>query len=143
VTYWPRESWVRLVRQFQATGTWRGELVRRYGRRNSLRFFAPPLLVLALMAAVIVAVLQLTGVVGGMWAMLLSAVYLPVAAYALLIAVVALSPRPPRSWRDRLWTAVVVPSMHVSWGAGFLAGILRGARDTVDTSRLSRNTPLP
>jgi hypothetical protein len=95
------------------------------------------------MAAVIVAVLQLTGVVGGMWAMLLSAVYLPVAAYALLIAVVALSPRPPRSWRDRLWTAVVVPSMHVSWGAGFLAGILRGARDTVDTSRLSRNTPLP
>jgi hypothetical protein len=33
--------------------------------------------------------------------------------------------------------------MHVSWGAGFLAGILRGARDTVDTSRLSRNTPLP
>jgi len=143
VTYWPRESWVRLVRQFQATGTWRGELVRRYGRRNSLRFFAPPLLVLALVAAVIVAVLQLTGVVGGMWAMLLSAVYLPVAAYALLIAVVALSPRPPRSWRDRLWTAVVVPSMHVSWGAGFLAGILRGARDTVDTSRLSRNTPLP
>ena len=35
VTYWPRESWVRLARQFHATGTWRGELVRRYGRRNS------------------------------------------------------------------------------------------------------------
>ena len=35
VTYWPRESWTRLVRQFSATGRWRGELVRRYGRGNS------------------------------------------------------------------------------------------------------------
>jgi len=42
VTYWPRESWTRLVRQFSATGRWRGELVRRYGRGNSVRFFAPP-----------------------------------------------------------------------------------------------------
>ena len=25
VTYWPRESWARLVRQFRATGAWRGE----------------------------------------------------------------------------------------------------------------------
>ena len=41
VAYWPRERWSRLVRQFRSTGTWRGELVRRYGRRNSLRFFAP------------------------------------------------------------------------------------------------------
>ncbi len=45
VTYWPRESWTRLVRQFSATGRWRGELVRRYGRGNSVRFFAPPALV--------------------------------------------------------------------------------------------------
>ncbi len=47
VTYWPRESWLRLARQFRATGAWRGELVRRYGRRNSIRYFAPPALVLA------------------------------------------------------------------------------------------------
>jgi hypothetical protein len=34
--------------------------------------------------------------------------------------------------------------MHLSWGAGFLAGLARGAHDTVDTSRLGdRNTPLP
>lgn len=38
VTYWPRESWSQLARQFTATGRWRGELVRRFGRGNSLRF---------------------------------------------------------------------------------------------------------
>ena len=65
VTYWPRESWVRLARQFHATGTWRGELVRRYGRRNSVRFFAPPALVLALVLSLVVGVLQLTGVLTG------------------------------------------------------------------------------
>jgi hypothetical protein len=67
VTYWPRESWTRLVRQFSATGRWRGELVRRYGRGNSVRFFAPPALVLMLILSLVVAVLQLSGVLAGWW----------------------------------------------------------------------------
>ncbi|MGW8484289.1 glycosyltransferase family 2 protein [Microbacterium sp. NPDC055903] len=142
VTYWPRESWLRLARQFRATGAWRGELVRRYGRRNGLRFFAPPALVLNLIVAVIVAVLQLTGVIGGLAAVIASAAYLPLIAYVLLVAAMALTPG--RSMRERLWTLVVLPTMHVSWGVGFLGGVLRGARDTVDASRLgTRNTPLP
>jgi len=34
--------------------------------------------------------------------------------------------------------------MHLAWGWGFLLGVIGGAHDTVDTSRLgSRNTPLP
>jgi len=34
--------------------------------------------------------------------------------------------------------------MHLSWGTGFVIGVVRGAHDTVDTSRLGdRNTPLP
>ena len=68
VTYWPRESWTRLIRQFSATGRWRGELVRRYGRGNSLRFFAPPALVATIALAIVVAVLQATGVLSGWWA---------------------------------------------------------------------------
>jgi hypothetical protein len=31
--------------------------------------------------------------------------------------------------------------MHYAWGAGFLLGILRGARDTVDTSRMAPAQP--
>lgn len=143
VTYWPRESWSRLVRQFHATGTWRGELVRRFGRRNSLRFFAPPLLVVALAAAVVVGALQAVGVLAGPAALIASLVYLPLLAYVVLLIAIAAGPGGGTGWRDRLWTLAVVPSMHLPWGVGFLGGILRGAHGTVDTSRLSRNTPLP
>ena len=144
VTYWPRESWTRLGRQFSATGRWRGELVRRYGRGNSVRFFAPPALVLMLALSVVVGVLQLTGVLTGWWAIAASVVYLPVIAYALLVIVVALGRGGGTGWRDKLWTLAVLPTMHLSWGTGFLIGVMRGAHDTVDTSRLgSRNTPLP
>ncbi|MBD3941714.1 glycosyltransferase family 2 protein [Microbacterium sp. NEAU-LLC] len=144
VTYWPRESWTRLVRQFTATGRWRGELVRRFGRGNSLRFFAPPALVVTILLAAVVGVLQLTGVLAGWWSAAASLVYVPVIAYAVLIVAVALGRGGGRGWRDKLWTAAVLPSMHLAWGWGFLGGVIGGAQDTVDTSRLgSRNTPLP
>ena len=144
VTYWPRDSWPRLVRQFFATGRWRGELVRRYGRTNSLRFFAPPALVATLAGAVLVGVLQLTRILTGIWAWVAAVVYLPVLAYAGLIAVVAAGRGGGDGWRDKLWTLAVIPTMHLAWGAGFLVGTARGADDTVDPSRLGgRNTPLP
>ncbi|GAA4767058.1 glycosyltransferase [Microbacterium gilvum] len=146
VTYWPRESWARLARQFRATGRWRGELFRRFGRRNSLKYFAPPVLLVVLALAAVVGALQATGVLAGAAAAVASLVYLPVAAYALLVAGVALTARGihPFGARERMWLAAVLPTMHLSWGAGFVVGAMRGADDTVDTSRLSgRNTPLP
>lgn len=144
VTYWPRESWTRLARQFAATGRWRGELVRRYGRGNSLRFFAPPLLVVDIAVAVVVGVLQLTGVLSGWVSGAASVVYLPIIAYVLVIAAVAIGSGGGHGARDKLWTAAVIPTMHLSWGSGFLLGLAAGAHDTVDTSRLGdRNTPLP
>ena len=39
------------------------------------------------------------------------------------------------SLADRLRFVAVVATMHLSWGAGFLVGVVRGARDAVDTSR--------
>ncbi|MFF5626032.1 glycosyltransferase family 2 protein [Microbacterium sp. NPDC012755] len=143
VTYWPRENWLRLARQFRATGAWRGELVRRFGRRNGIRFFAPPALVLLVALALIVGVLQATGVLSGVVSLVASLVYLPLAIYILLDVAVALAPG-GGGIRQRLWTLLVMPTMHLSWGLGFLGGVLRGAGDTVDASRLgTRNTPLP
>lgn len=144
VTYWPRESWLRLARQFRATGAWRGELVRRFGRRNGLRYFAPPVLVVFVALAVLLGVLQLTGVVAGTASLIATCVVsVPLALYALLVVGVALAPG-GGGVRQRLWTLVVLPTMHLSWGLGFLGGVLRGAGDTVDASRLgTRNTPLP
>lgn len=142
VAYWPRESWARLARQFRSTGAWRAELVRRYGRRNSLRFFAPPALLVLSALAVVVGVLQLTGVLTGVWSLAASVVYIPLLAYAALILENALAPG-GGGIRQRLWTLAVLPTMHLSWGFGFLLATLRGADETVDTSRLDRNTPLP
>ena len=144
VTYWPRESWLRLARQFRATGAWRGELVRRFGRRNGLRYFAPPVLLLFVALAVVLGALQLTGVLSGTVSLIASClVYVPLALYVLLVVGVALAPG-GGGVRQRLWTLLVLPTMHLSWGLGFLGGVLRGAGDTVDASRLgTRNTPLP
>lgn len=143
VTYWPRESWLRLARQFRATGAWRGELVRRFGRRNGIRFFAPPALVLLTGLAAAIGVLQFAGALSGVYASVAMIAYLPVAAYGVLVLGVSLAPK-GGGIRQRLWTLLVLPTMHISWGIGFLGGVLRGARDTVDASRLgTRNTPLP
>lgn len=135
VTYWPRENWPKLARQFFATGVWRAELVRRYGGRNPWRFFAPPLLVLSLVASLVIGVLQVTGVLHGRLGLLASAVYLAPIAYALLVLWVAFTQDAVQHWRDRWLFLIVLPTMHVSWGAGFIVGLIRGARGINDTSR--------
>jgi len=135
VTYWPRESWTKLVRQFCATGIWRGELVRRYRGRNPWRFFVPPVLVLTVLASVVLGILQLTGVVSGWPSAVASLVYVGPAAYVLLVLVLAFIADRGSSFLDRWFFVVVLPTMHLSWGVGFILGLVRGARDSVDTSR--------
>ena len=135
VTYWPRENWNKLGRQFAATGTWRGELVRRYGGRNPVRFFVPPLLVLTIVLSVVLAVLQLTGVIDGWLSAAASTIYLGPLSYVVLVVIVAFASHKSRTWRDKWLFVLVLPTMHLSWGAGFIVGLVRGARDIVDTSR--------
>ncbi|MHB1234939.1 MAG: glycosyltransferase family 2 protein [Microbacteriaceae bacterium] len=135
VTYWPRESWTKLVRQFCATGIWRGELVRRYRGRNPWRFFAPPLLVVGVLLAAAAAAVQAGGLIGGWGSAIAGLAYLPLLAYLLLLIWAALLHGPRPRWRDRWLAFLVLPTMHLSWGSGFIVGLLRGARDTVDTSR--------
>lgn len=136
VTYWPRENWRKLARQFFTTGVWRGELVRRHPRSTPIRFFAPPLLVLAFIASFIGATLQITGAIHwGKLSLLAFAVHAGLLAYILLLIWIGLVHENGKSWKDRWLFILVLPTMHLSWGAGFLRGILRGGRDTMDTSR--------
>ncbi len=136
VVYWPRDTWGKLARQFTATGIWRGELVRRLGGRNSLRYFAPPALVLASALSLVLLVLELTGLVTGMSAWLLSVVYLGPVLYAALLIALLFAPSSGERLADRATFARVIAVMHFSWGAGFLRGLLLGARDAVDRSRI-------
>ncbi len=133
VRYWPRSSWGALSRQFWATGVWRGELVRRLGARNSLRYFAPPALVLDLVLCAVLAPFLATGLISGWVAWVLALVYLGPLAYVVLLAAAAISSSGSLAKRVRF--ASVLAVMHLSWGGGFLVGATRGARDAVDTSR--------
>jgi len=137
VDYWPRASWQALARQFWATGRWRGELVRRWHVRNGPRFFAPPALVVATAAAALALGLA---AVGGLPTEVAAVVAAAPAAYALLLVGVIVAV--PGRWADRLRRSGVLAVMHYAWGAGFLAGLVRGARDAVDSSRaqVSRTT---
>jgi glycosyltransferase involved in cell wall biosynthesis len=135
VTYWPRENWAKLARQFFATGVWRAELVRRIGGRNPWRFYAPPLLILSVLASIVVGILQFTGVLHGRLGFVASAVYLAPLLYLALVVWVALTQDAVRPWRERWLFLIVLPTMHLSWGSGFLVGLIRGAGDINDTSR--------
>lgn len=134
VTYWPRDTWNKLARQFLSTGIWRGELTRRLGARNPLRFFAPPALVVNLVVALLVAVLQLAGVLTGAVGWVSSLVHLGPFAYAVVLLVAWLTAT--GSLLDRSRYVVVLATMHVCWGAGFILGTIRGGGDSVDTSRV-------
>ncbi|TPW73170.1 glycosyltransferase family 2 protein [Schumannella sp. 10F1B-5-1] len=133
VTYWPRSTFARLARQFLATGIWRGELVRRLGGSNPVRFFAPPVLLLSLVVSVVLLPLHATGVLHGALGWILALAYLgPLAYLALLVLAAATT---SGSLADRIRFAGVLAVMHLSWAWGFVVGLLRGARDAVDTSR--------
>jgi glycosyltransferase involved in cell wall biosynthesis len=133
VNYWPRNTLTKLRRQFFATGVWRGELVRRLGARNPLRFFAPPALLASVVFSVVLIPVLAVAVLPAWLAWLLSAVFLGPLAYLVLLVVAAITT--PGSLADRLRLMAVLATMHLSWGAGFLVGALRGARDVVDRSR--------
>ena len=129
VVYRPRSSHADLARQFWATGIWRGELVRRLGRRNPTRFYAPPALVITAVAALAPA------------RQLRRPARLGMMVYGATIATAAA--RAYDAPRERLRYAVVLVTMHVAWGSGFLVGLVRGGRHTVDTSRATGQSNQP
>ena len=118
VVYRPRSSLRKLIRQFVATGIWRGELSRRFGRANSLRYFVPPVAVLGIILGLIVGIV---GAVAGVPWLALGRV-IP-ATY--MLVVIAASARASRDGvRTGLWYLVVLPCIHFGWGIGFLLGFL-------------------
>jgi GT2 family glycosyltransferase len=132
VVYRPRRTPRDLARQFWRTGMWRREIVRREPSTVSLRYLAPPGLVLGLVAS------ALLGLVGLLDALYPPAPTAPVPWLALallepiLYALVVLTASAHAGLgqpRDvQVWLPVVLVVMHVAWGVGFLRGVSRRAR---------------
>ncbi len=118
VEYRPRSSLRKLIRQFVATGIWRGELARRFGSANSLRYFVPPLAVIGILLGIILGVVGLlAGVPWLTFAFVVPGVYLLFVVAASIVAA-------KQGIRTGLWYLVVLPCIHFGWGIGFLLGFL-------------------
>lgn len=114
VSYYPRRTPRALVRQYWRYGIGRAQTFLEHRERLCARQVLPPLLIVGLALAGLAAVL-----VSG-WFLALPVLYLAVLA--------ALGPA--FAWRGRDAALLLVPPalaiVHVTWGAGFLAGVARG-----------------
>lgn len=119
VTYWPRSRWTALAKQFYSTGVWRGDLTKRDLARTSKRYFIPPALVLALSVGV------LLGIFGE------NIGWVPLLGYLVSVILIGFSSGLPP-------VPLVLGTMHLSWGFGFIVGYLRGAAATIDRSRVTK-----
>jgi succinoglycan biosynthesis protein ExoA len=117
VTYRPRSTLRALVKQMYATGTWRRELVRRHPETATVRYLAPPLTLIGVLA----------GSVGGLLGVvfdsrLLRLGFLAPAGYLALIIGGSLITARSMSAAARLRLPLVLAATHLAWGAGFLVG---------------------
>jgi len=112
VAYRPRATLRALARQYRDYGRWRRVVARRHGT-ISARYLAAPA--------------ALVGVVGGLAGGLVWwPLWLAPAAYLTITTVGGLAVRDSRlNTADRLWMPVVLPTMHLAWGWGFLTSRIR------------------
>ncbi len=115
VTYRPRSSWTELVRQFFHTGRWRREVVRQHPETLNARYLAPPVATTCLLVGTVAGV---AGSVSGV--PLLRWGWLAPATYAVGVSLAAAAEGRDLPLRARAWLPVVLATVHLSWGSGFL-----------------------
>ena len=117
VTYRPRPNVFKLAKQYFEYGSWRHEVMRRHPdtrrTKSALRYFAPPL------AVALIVIGKVLGTVGFVmsnsliWAYVLPFGYL---ALTLLSSLTLMK----RARGGALWVPIVLMTMQISWGIGFL-----------------------
>ena len=115
VAYRPRPSLKALALQYRDYGRWRRVVIRRHQGTASLRYLAPP----------VALILNSIGLLG--------AFFFPLAAVIpatyLISIVIGAQVISSGSLRERLWLPLVLATMHMSWGWGFLTSPRALARD--------------
>jgi len=115
-TYHPRASLGALIRQMYDTGRWRREVVRRHPDTASLRYLAPPVTVLSIVAGSLLGLLGLRR----RSRRLTSGLAAPLGYLALIVGGAMWAPDVSPAARRRL--PVVLAATHLAWGTGFLTG---------------------
>jgi hypothetical protein len=108
VSYRPRSSLRALAGQYFHYGRGRRHVVRTHKGSVNLRYLAPPTALLGVIAGIVLSTFV------SLWALTL-----PVGYLAVVIGGAAAVGR-GLPWRARLIEPLVLVTMHMSWGAGFL-----------------------
>ncbi len=136
VTYRPRAHVRELASQYFLYGRWRRVIARRHPGTMNLRYLTPVAVVLALLAGTLAGIAGVVGLginAAGWWPWLLTACFgIPFAYIVGVLVVVARAGTDGRLGGPALtWLPVVLATMHVCWGAGFLTStprrMVRGA----------------
>ena len=112
VSYRPRPTLATLARQYRDYGRWRRVVARTHSGTINARYLAPPLA----LAGVVIGALA-----GFVW----PPAWLVPLAYLVLTTVGGLTIRAGIGWRERLLLPVILPTMHLSWGWGFISSRVR------------------
>jgi len=126
VTYRPRRDFKALRKQFYGSGQWRRQIVAAHPKTASLRYLAAPIVTAAVALGVLLGVLGL--VVGGVAGTVLAAGFLAPLGYVVGVLAATLPMGRGLPWQSRFLLPLVVITMHLSWGAGFLRSIPRAQR---------------
>jgi len=116
VRYYSRSSLSSLWRQYYQYGFWKVRVLQKHPRQMSLRQFAPPLFVAALLLSLLLALFMPLG----WW--LLSCIG---GSYLLANLAATLVTAAKTRWRYLLLLPVVFAILHVSYGLGFLVGLVK------------------
>jgi GT2 family glycosyltransferase len=106
VTYRPRSTVKALAKQYFEYGRWRRVVSRRHSGTINLRYLAPPLALLGFSLSIVLGVA------------LAPIFYLPAAIYLAFLALASITIA--TSATEFLLLLIVIPTMHFSWGAGFI-----------------------
>jgi hypothetical protein len=129
VGYYPRRDIASLATQFFGTGVFRAYILMANPKRTRIKYLVPP----TFLASLLIGAVALA--VSGNWWMLL-----PGYAYSALVLGGALTAK-GLSLKSRIALMAVLPTMHLSWGAGFWKGIFtfsnRGDDVVLNTAAIS------
>jgi succinoglycan biosynthesis protein ExoA len=115
--YFSRTSILHLSRQFFQYGFWKVRVFQKHPRQMSLRQFVPPVFVLALLLSFFFVFVP---------GLRVSSLFLP-ACYILTNILVSTYTASKQGWKYVLQLPVIFAILHLSYGFGFLTGMIKFA----------------
>ena len=120
VSYRPRKNILQLAKQYFEYGRWRKQVTKTYPETVSMRYLAPPVTVSGLIAGFVMVLFS--KILDINW---LQIGWLAPLVYLTVILLAFLSIGSKIGLLSRLYLLLVLPTMHLSWGVGFLKGSKR------------------